>query len=137
MQYPKGYESSRTSTALLARKRRDRCSEAVQNIDFSHISRVAWSTLNNLTVRSRQCPRQSPVSANAIASQLVKNGKYKDANREISPFVMQELSDLWKTTAPDAINISGDFSPRIFATALHHLKPDKAPGPAPDFLQKS
>ena len=48
LQYPKGYEFSRAATALLARldrKRRDRWSEAVQNIGFSHSSRVAWSTL--------------------------------------------------------------------------------------------
>ena len=82
--YPEGHESSRATAALLARldkKRRDRWSEAIQNIDFSHCSRVASSTLNNLTRWSRQSPRQCPVSANAIASQLVKNGKYEGANR--------------------------------------------------------
>ena len=42
---------------------------------------------------------------------------------------MQELSDLWRATPPDAVNISGAFSPREFAAALHHLKPGKAPGP--------
>ena len=40
---------------------------------------------------------------------------------------MLELSDLWRSTSPDAVNISGDFSPREFAAALHHLKPGKAP----------
>ena len=132
MQYPEEHESSRGATALFARldwKRRNRWSEAVQNIDCSHSSRVAWSTLNNLTGRSRQFPRQCPVSANAIASQLVKNGKYVGANREISRSVMQESSDLWRATSPDAVNISGDFSPREFAAALHHIKPGKAPGP--------
>ena len=42
---------------------------------------------------------------------------------------MQELSGLWRCTAPDAVYISGDFSPREFAAALHHLKPGKASGP--------
>ena len=42
---------------------------------------------------------------------------------------MQELSDLWRATSPDAVNIFGDFSPRKFAAAFHHLKPGKAPGP--------
>ena len=41
---------------------------------------------------------------------------------------MQELSDLWRATALDAVNISEDFSPREFAAALRHLKPGKAPG---------
>ena len=78
LHYLEGQESSRAAPALLARhnrKRRDRWFKAVQNIDFSHPSRVAWSTLNNHTGRSRQSPCQCPISANAIASQLVKNGK--------------------------------------------------------------
>ena len=112
LQYPKGHKSSRAATALLARldrKRRKRWSEAVQNIDFSHSIRVAWNTLNNLTGWSRQSIYQCPDSSNAIASQLVKNGKYEVANREISRFIMQELSDFWKATSPDAVNISEMF----------------------------
>ena len=42
---------------------------------------------------------------------------------------MQELSNLWRATAPDAVNISGDISPRGFAGALYHLKPGKVPSP--------
>ena len=42
---------------------------------------------------------------------------------------MQELSELWNSTAPDALNTFGNFSPREFAVVLHHLKPGKAPGP--------
>ena len=45
---------------------------------------------------------------------------------------MQELFDVWRATVPDAVNTSGDFSPREFAAALHHLKPGQAPGP--DFI---
>ena len=78
LQSPQGDDSSLAATALLAkldRKRRDRWSEAVRSIDFSHSSRKAWSILNNLTGRSRHSPRHCPVSADAIASQLVRNGK--------------------------------------------------------------
>ena len=121
LQYPEGHESSRAATALLDKKRRNRWSQAVQNIDFSHSSRVAWSKLNNLTGRLEQSSRQCCVSDNAIASQMVKNVKYKGANREISRFVMQEFSDLWRATALDAANISREFSPRELAAALHHL----------------
>ena len=44
LQYPEGHKSSRTATALLDRldrKRRDRWSKAVQNINFSHSSWIA------------------------------------------------------------------------------------------------
>ena len=54
-QYLEGHDSSRGATALLARFDRqwkDRWAETVQNIDFSHSSQVARSTLNNLTGRS-------------------------------------------------------------------------------------
>ena len=120
-----------TATALLAkvdRKRRDRWSEAVRSIDFSHSSQKAWSTLNNLTGRSQHSPRHCPVSANAIASQLVRNGKYEAADRKSSRLVFQEVSDLWRATTPDAVNISDNFSQTEFAAALQHLKPGKAPG---------
>ena len=57
-------QSSRAATALLSsleKKRRDRWPEAVQNIDFSHSSRKAWSIMNNLTGRSQHEPRHCPV----------------------------------------------------------------------------
>ena len=132
LQSPQGDDSSLATTALLAKldiKRRDRWSEAVRSIDFSHSSRKAWSILNNLTGRSRHSPRYCPVSADAIASQLVRNGKYEAVDRKSSRLVFQEVSDLWRATTPDAVNISDKFLQREFAAALQHLKPGKAPGP--------
>ena len=120
------------ATALLAkldRKPRDQWSEAVQSIDFSHSSRKAWSILNNLTGRSRHSPRYCPVSANVIASQLVRNGKYEAVDCKSFRLISQEVSDLWRATTPNAVNISDNFSQREFAAALQHLKPGKAPGP--------
>ena len=132
LQSPGGPDSDRAATALLTRldgKRRNRWSETVRNIDFSHSSRLAWNTINNLTGRSRQSPRQCPVSADAIASQLVKNGKYEGVNRRSSRLVLQEVSDLWRADPLHPANVSGSFSHREFAAALQHLKPGKAPGP--------
>ena len=132
LQSPQGDDSSLAATTLLAkldRKRRDRWSEPVRSIDFSQSSRKAWSILNNLTGRSRHSPCHCPVSADAIASQLVRNGKYEAVDRKSSRLVFQEVSDLWRATTPDAVNISDNFSQRKFAAALQHLKPGKAPGP--------
>ena len=87
LQSPEGSDSNRVATALLPRldnKRRDRWSEAVQSIDFSHSSRKASNILNNLTDRSRLSPRHCAISANAIASQLIRNGRYEDIDRESS-----------------------------------------------------
>ena len=132
MQTPQGDDSSLAATGLLAkldRKWRDRWYEAVRSIDFSHSSRKAWSILNNLTGRSRHSPRHCPVSANAVASQLVRNERYEIVDRKSSRLVSQEVSDLWSATTLDPVNISDTFSRSEFAAALQHLKPGKAPGP--------
>ena len=120
---------ARALLAKLDRKRRDRLSEAVRSIDFSYSSRKAWSILNNLTGRSRHSPRHCPVSVDAIASQLVRNGKYEAVDCKSSRLVFQEVSDLWRATTPDVVNIPDNFLQREFAAALQHLKPGKAPGP--------
>ena len=88
----------------------------------SHICRKAWSILNNLTGRSRHSPRHCTVSADAVASQLVKNGKFEAVDRKSSRLVYQEVSDLWRATTPDEVNISDNFSRREFAAPLQHLK---------------
>ena len=95
----------------------------------SHTLGKAWSILNNLTGRSQHSPRHCLVSANAIASQLVRNGKYEAVGHKSFRLVLQEVSDLWRATTPDAVNIFDNFSQREFAAALQHLKPGKAPEP--------
>ena len=85
--------------------------------------------LNNRTGRSRHSPRHCPVSADAIASQLIRNGKYEAVDRKSSRLVSQEVSDLWRATTPDALNISDNFLQKEFTAALQHLKPGKAPEP--------
>ena len=85
--------------------------------------------MNNLTGRSRHSPRHCLVSTEAIASQLVRNGKYEAVDRKSSRLVFQEVSDLWRAATPDTVNISNTFSQREFTAALQHLKPGKAPGP--------
>ena len=83
---------------------------------------------------SRYSPRHCLVSANAIASQLVRNGKYKTVDRKSSRLVSQEVSDLWRATTPDAVNISDNFSQREFAAALQHLNPGKADSICPKLI---
>ena len=89
----------------------------------------ACSILNNLTGRSRHSLRHCSVSADAIASQLVRNGTYEAVDRKSSRLVSQEVSDFWRATTPDPVNISDNFSLREFTAALQHFKPGKAPGP--------
>ena len=132
LQSPQGNISSLAATALFAkldRKRRDRWSEAIRSINFSHSSQKIRSILNNLADRLRRSSRHCPISANAIASHLVRNERYKTVDRKSFQLVSQEVSDFWRVTLPDPVNISYTLLQREFTVALQHLKPGKAPGP--------
>ena len=113
----------------LLRPCRKRRNEAVPSIDFAHSSRRAWTIINNLTGHSRHPPRQCPISANAIASQLIRNGKYETRDRETTRLVREKTSELWKIPTPNGSSLTSEFSPAEFADALQKLKPGKAPGP--------
>ena len=60
---------------------------------------------------------------------MVRNWKFEAFNCKSSRLVFQEVSDLWRATTPDAVNISDNFLQREFTAALQHLKPGKALGP--------
>ena len=128
---PHGEATNIAASTLLARlddKRRERWSEAVNTIDFTHTSRLAWNTLNKLPGRSRTSCRSCPISANCIASQLVKNGVYRTKDHEPARLVAKEVSELWKIETPAGESISNDFTPEEFSSALQLLKTGKAPG---------
>ena len=61
---------------------------------FLHSSQKAWSILNNLTGRSFHSFCRCLVSADAIASQLVRYGRYKAVDCKSSQLVSQEVSNL-------------------------------------------
>jgi len=101
----------RAAASLLSRlgqKKQERW-EAVNPIDFSHSSRKAWRTINKLTDRSGRSFHQNPVSANSIATQLVKNGAHRTGDRESTRLVNKELSDRWKIPTPEGHSISKPF----------------------------
>jgi len=56
--------------------------EAVNSIDFSSPNRKSWTTINKRTGRCGHSSRLCPISANCIASQLVKNGALKRRDHE-------------------------------------------------------
>ena len=85
--------------------------------------------MNNLTGRSRHSTRYCAVSADAIGSQLIRNGRYKGIDGELSRLISQEVSDLWRVTPTSLVNISESCTSREFAAAFKHLKPGKAQGP--------
>jgi len=130
-QAPVGTNSDRVASSLLSRlgqKKQERWEEAVNSIDFSHSSRKAWRTINKLTGRSGRFFHQCPVTANFIASQLVKNGAHRTGDRKPTRLANKELSDLWKIPIPEGHSISEPSRPEEFAAALRRLKPGKSLG---------
>ena len=58
-----------------------------------------------------------PITADAIASQLVRNGRYEAVDHKLSQLVSQKVSDLWRVTTPNPVYISETFSQRQFTAA--------------------
>ena len=113
-----GNASDLAASSVITRldyNRRTRWEETVHNVDFTHSSRKGWRTINKLTGRSRPPLGERPITANAIASQLVNNRTYPAGNKKKIP------------TPPDH-NISEEFSDNELTSALNLLKPGKAPG---------
>ena len=52
--------------------------------------------------------------------------RYEAVDPKSSRLVFQEVSDLWRATTPDAVNISDTFSQREFTASPQRLKPGKA-----------
>jgi len=124
-------DSDRAASSLLSQlgqKKQERWEEAVNSIDFSHSSRKAWRTIKKLTGKSGRSFHQCPVSANSIATQLVKNGTHRTVDREFTRLVNKELSGLWKIPTPQGCSTSEPFRPEELAAALRRLKPGRSPG---------
>ena len=118
-----------TAEALLQRldtTRRDRWTEVVESIDFTHSSRKAWQTINRLTGRCTK-PPSCPVTADAIASELLKNGRFPDADKDVARLITQEVTSLSRVASADS-NLSGEFTADELSKAMSKLKPGKAPG---------
>ena len=95
-----GTDPDRAASSLLSRlqqKKQERWEETVNK---------AWRTINKLTGRSGRSSRMCPVSANSIATQLVKNGAHRAGDCESSRFVNKQLPDLWKIPTPEGHSIS-------------------------------
>jgi hypothetical protein len=122
-------ERARAATdlmTLLNNKRKERWTETVESIDFTNSCRRAWQTINKLTgqaAKSKPCP----ITADDIAVQLITNGRFPNAYKELTRKTNNEVNDLHRAPSADA-NLSGDFTKDEFKLATKHLKPRKAAG---------
>ena len=89
-------------------------------IDFTHSSRRAWHTINKLTGRINTSP-PCPITANSIATTLVRNGRFPNADKTFARQTNSNVHKLRRAPSVDS-NLSGEFSPEEMKTALKHLK---------------
>ena len=76
------------------------------------------------------------MSANAIASQLLQNGRFTNPDRLFSRQVGKEVAELWKVGIKD-VNMSTQFTTEELLESLKSMKAGKAAGPDdihPEFL---
>ena len=122
-------ERARAATEFMTRlntKRRERWTETVESINFTHSSRRVRQTINKLTGQIIK-PKPCPITADSIAVQLISNGRFLNANKEFIRKTIGEVNDLCRTLSVD-INLSGEFTKDEMKLAIKHLKPNKAAG---------
>ena len=114
---------------ILNERRRTRWEETVSSIDFTHSSRKAWTTINHLTGRSTK-PKTCPVTANSIASVLLKNGKWTDKSKEAKSHSHNANIKIKEAIArqPPTSELSGPITIEHLMDAILCLKKGKAPG---------
>jgi len=103
-----GTDFDRAASSRLGQKQ-ERRKEAVNSINFLHSSHKTWKTINKLAGRSGRSFHQCLISANSVASQLVKNRAHKTRDHKSTRLVNKELSDLGNIPTPEGHSISEPF----------------------------
>ena len=102
--------------------------DTITSIDFTHSSRKAWRTLNEITGR-KTTPEKYPVPPNQLAKQLQDNGRYPNANRKFTKAILKESDELKnRNTHPDHHHLENDITTSEVSSAIESLKIGKTPG---------
>ena len=96
--------------------------------DMKHSSRKAWATINKLTDRKNISPNPNLMNPNAVASCLMKNGKFKQSSQKVTRNINHQLKMEWNLLSVDQ-DLCNNFSNNEIIAAFKTLKAGKAPGP--------
>jgi len=119
---PPETESDRSASLLLY------WPEQKSKSDMKKLPIPLTSRINKLTGRLGPSSPLCPISANSVASKLVKNGAHKSGGREPATRLSnKELFDLWKILRW-GIQDFWPFRPEKLAATLIRLKPGKSSG---------
>ena len=87
---------------MLDVQRQARWIETVENLDFTHSSCKAWSTLKRLNGETSSPRNNFPVSANSVASVLIQNSRSKCHDKEFSREVKTEVGSRLNAPSVDS-----------------------------------
>ena len=106
--------------------RKDKWVQAVENMDFTHSSRKAWSLLRKLSsgTTSKPAPTEQP-SPDAIAKRLVKLSKFPRHPQDKK--VTYKLNAI-KRSQQQALEVSRPFTPEELEAAVDQVHVGKAAG---------
>lgn len=98
----------------------------IEQVDFKHSSRKAWSLLKKLGCANQSKAPSSIISANDVASRLILNSKQFVAKDRVKA-IKKKLCRKRRSISTDK-KYSGSFSMEELEAAISDLKTRKAPG---------
>ena len=110
--------------ASVSNDRKQRWEETVTTIDMTKNSKKAWSTIRKLNGDNNTQARLAAVTPNAVAHQLLMNGKPLNRERGYLKEMKEEMARVMEECDEEFQNFTMDE----LDTALKHLKAGKAAG---------
>ena len=112
---------------MLDVQRQARWMETVENLDFTHSSHKAWTTLKRLNGETSSPKNNFPVSANSVASVLIQNNRSKCHDKEFSLEVKTEVCSRLNAPSVDS-NLCTLLEMKELGAAITLLENHKATG---------
>ena len=109
---------------LISGERKERWIETITNINFTHNSKKAWTTVRKLDTEKAPPKRIAAVTPNQVAYQLLLNGKPFNKERSYLKKMKEDMERAMNTCD----NFFTPFAIEELNEALKHLKPGKAAG---------
>ena len=88
-------------TASITKEKSERWRELITNIDLTHNSKEAWTTIKKLNAERKPQSRIAAVTPNQVANQLLQNGKPASKERGHLKKLKSEMDHHCKTVMKD------------------------------------
>ncbi|KAK3884788.1 hypothetical protein Pcinc_010974 [Petrolisthes cinctipes] len=108
----------------ISSERKERWQEVIPNIDLTHSSKKAWTTIKRLNSEKGLQPRVAAITPNQVAHQLLLNGKPLNKEKGQQMRLKQDMSRAMQ----DCSENFELFTLEDLNTAIIHLKHGKASG---------